>query len=134
MDFSARDILWHVLYDTDIDFMKQVCIPSSRRMAAYGKADGIDVMLRESGALTVVRVIFFILLNIDEELRSTVCSASECRTIMSTKHGRVSQLCPYKADRFFKDLNAKCVPSWMRNETKSITEFLEELRMLYLVS
>lgn len=134
MDFSAKDILWHVLYDTDMELMKQISIPSSKRMAAYGKADGIDTMLSDTKALTVIRVIFFILLNIDEDLRATVCSMEECSKITSTRHGRIVPLCPYKADRFFKDLNAKCVPSWMRNETKSITEFLEELRMLYLVS
>lgn len=132
--FSAKDLLWHVLYDTDVDFMKTFTLPSSQRMAEYGKADGIHTILKDTNALTVVRVIFFILLNIDEELRRIVCSPEECAKITSPKHGSVAVLCPYKADRFFRDLDTKCVHGWMRNETKSITEFLEDLRMLYLVS
>lgn len=135
MDFSAKDILWHVLYDTDIQFIKEIALPSAKRMAAYGNTDGLLNMLdAESSAMTLVRVIFFILLNIDEKFRSDVCSAEYCSKIHSPKHGKVMPLCPYKADRFFRDLNTKCVSSWMRNETKSMSIFLEELRMLYLVS
>lgn len=135
MDFSAKDILWHVLYDTDIEFMKTVSLPSAKRMAEYGKTDGLynmlDTMKTET---TVVRIIFFILLNIDEELRRIVCTAEECSKITSPRHGKIISMCPCKADRFFRDLNTKCVHAWMRNETKSMSEFLEELRMLYLVS
>lgn len=123
-----------MLYDTDVAFMKSILLPSSKRMADYGKTEGIHELLQHTQALTVVRVTFFILLNVDEELRRIVCSAEECSKITSNKHGHVVQMDPYKADRFFRDLNTKCVHGWMRNETKSISEFLEELRMLYLVS
>lgn len=134
MEFSSKDILWHVLYDNDVQFIKSVCLPSAKHMAEYGKTDGLHKLIEKAEALTVVRAVFFILLNIDEDLRKMVCSKEECSRITSPRHGRVAHLCPFKADRFFRDLNVKCVHSWMRNETKSITEFVEELRMLYLVS
>lgn len=133
--FSGKDLLWHVLYDTDIEFMKTISLPSAKRMAEYGKTDGLLKMLESiKTQTTIARVIFFILLNIDEELRRIVCSMEECSKITSPRHGKIMPMCHYKADRFFRDLNTKCVHAWMRNETKSMSEFLEELRMLYLVS
>jgi hypothetical protein len=134
MDFSAKDILWHVLYDTDTAFIKSILLPSAKRMAEYGNTDGLHQLAQQTQALTVMRVIFFILLNVDEELRRIVCSPEECSKITSPKHGKIIQLCPYKAARLFQDINTKCVHVWMRNETKGMSELLEELKMLYLVS
>lgn len=156
MNIQYRDVLWHVLYglcsqdlaaccnlfgdeakdsstEIYIQFIKKLALPSAQRMAEHGKSEDLFNLLKETRALTVCRVIFFLLLNVDEEFRRIVCDAEECSSL-HIGTARVAPLCPYKAERLFRDLDTKCVHAWLRNETKSISIFLEELRMLYLIS
>lgn len=154
MNIQYRDALWHVLYGLDtqdlaaccnivsneqsaadiyISFIKAIALPSAKRMAEHGRSDDLLNLLRDTKALTQCRAIFFLLLNVDEEFRRIVCDPEECLGL-NIGTAKVAPLCPYKAERFFRDLDTKCVHAWLRNETKSISVFLEELRMLYLVS
>lgn len=162
MNIQYRDALWHVLYglsqqdlaaccnilnssssnndehnststDIYISFIKKLALPSAQRMAQHGKSEDLMNLLRDTSALTECRVIFFLLLNVDEEFRRVVCDPAECMGL-NIGTAKVAPLCPYKAERFFRDLDTKCVHAWLRNETKSISMFLEEIRMLYLVS
>lgn len=154
MNSQYRDVLWHVLYGFDehdlaarcniitktsaadiyIPFIKALALPSAKRMSEYGGSEDLMNLLKETKALTECRVIFFLLLNVDEEFRRVVCDPSECSSFTIGGTTKVAPLCPYKAERLFRDLDTKCVHAWLRNETKSISIFLEELRMLYLIS
>lgn len=129
-----RDIVWHVLYDTDMELIRDITLPAARRAeeSSSGSSEIVNFVLHCRN-LTAMRALFFIVLNVDEELREDVCSAEFCKQVW-THHGRPVPLCPYKATRFFQDMEESCIHRWMRNEQCTAASLVDTLIALYLCS
>lgn len=128
-----KDIMWHVLYDNDMDLIRNITLRSAIRMEEYSSGDSeIVTMVKEcTDSLTRLRVLFFLLLNVDDTLREEICSSQFCNSVWTT-HGCPAPVDQYKATRFFQDFGVQCIHSWIRNESKCATYLLDELRMLYI--
>lgn len=129
-----KDILWHVLYDTDIHLVRALTLPAAQRAEASssGKSEIIEYTNLSQG-ITASRALFFLVLNVDEKLRADVCSAQFCDTVW-TAHGIPVPFDPYKATRFFLDIQEACIHPWMRNERCSAADLVESIRELYMCS
>lgn len=130
-----RDILWHVLYDTDMELIRDLTLPAARRAEedSSGSSEIVD-FVNMCKNLTAMRVLFFIVLNVDEQLRADICSKAFCDTAVWTSHGKPAMLDGYKATRFFQDVEEECIHTWMRNEQCTATAMVEKLRVLYTCS
>lgn len=130
-----RDILWHVLYDSDIELIRDITLPATILAEETNSSGTSEIInyVKLCKNMNVMRTMFFIILNIDETLRADVCSPTFCRSVW-TVHGRPTPLCPYKASRFFQDLEETCIHAWMRNERCTTTNMIENLRLLYMCS
>ncbi len=129
-----RDILWHVLYDDDIELIRDITLPSAIRIE--NESSGVSEIVSYvelCKSLSAMRALFFVALNVDEQLRENVCSFPWTSTIW-TCHGKPTPLCPYKASRFFLDLEEACIHPWMRNEHCTAMEMVDCVRMLYTIS
>lgn len=130
-----RDILWHVLYDSDLELIRDITLPSAQRMENEKSSGNSEIIsyVELCKNLTVMRALFFVLLNIDEQLRSDVCSVDFCSRVW-TCHGKPAPLCSFKASRFFQDLETSCIHGWMRNERCTAAVLVENIRILYTCS
>ena len=97
-----QDVLWHVLYDDDLELIRDITLPSVTRIELESSGSSEIVSYVEiCNNLSAMQTLFFIALNADEILRADLCSPTFCSTIW-TCHGRPIPLCPYKATRFFQ--------------------------------
>jgi len=130
-----RDVLWHVLYDNDdIELIRDITLPSAIRLENESSGTSEIVSYVElCKNLSAMKALFFVCLNVDEKLREDVCSSQFCSSIW-TCHGRPIPVCPYKATRFFMDMEEACIHPWMRNEQCTAAEMVDSLRMLYTIS
>lgn len=129
-----RDILWHALYDDDIELLREITLPSAVRIENDSSGVSEIVSYVElCGSLSAMRALFFVALNVDEQLREDICSTSWTSQVW-TCHGKPTPLCPYKATRFFQDLEESCIHPWMRNEQCTAMEMVDCVRMLYTIS
>ncbi len=130
----SKDILWHVLYDTDIDLVRDITLPAARRAEASSSGTSEIVEYTQlSQGITASRALFFVVLNVDETLRANICSQDFCSSVW-TAHGCPAPLQPHKATRFFLDVQDACIHPWMRNEQCSAAELVDSVRELYLCS
>ena len=129
-----KDILWHVLYDTDIELIRDMTIPAALRVHDYsGSESEIVQFVRACQNMSVMRVLFFIILSVDSELREAVVCQERCNLVW-TAHGCPAALCPHKGNRFFTDLTEQCIHRWMRNESNGVDFLIDSIRMTYLCS
>lgn len=129
-----RDLVWHVLYDDDLELTRDITLESAIRLE--NDSSGISEIVSYVELcknLSAMKALFFVCLNVDEKLREDVCSSQFCNKIW-TCQGRPTPLCPYKATRFFLDMEEACIHPWMRNEQCMAAEMVDSLRMLYTIS
>lgn len=129
-----KDLMWHVLYDKDIELIRDITLPAAERAEA-GSSGTSEIVeyVKLCKNLAAMRTLFFVILNIDEQLRADICSADFCRAVW-TSHGSPSAVCPHKATRFFQDIETTAVHPWMRSEQCSAAEFVDIARVLYMCS
>ena len=77
-------------------------------------------------ALSMLRVIFFLLLSKDASMRKKLCEV-QITWFLPT-------LCPHKACVFYENLEGSVIPKWVRDETLGLLEFEDVLRDSYLNS
>jgi hypothetical protein len=129
-----RDIIWHVLYDTDMELIRDLTLPAAKCAETDSSGSSEIVSYVEMCKnLTAMRVLFFIVLNVNEQLRADVCSRPFCDSVWSY-HGKPAPFDGHKATRFFQDVEESCIHSWMRNEQCTATAMVENLRILYTCS
>lgn len=133
-EFRSADIMLHVLFDDDLELVRRICVPSALRVQAESSGP-TNIVRYTRGCLnmTVMRSLFFILLQADPQLRCDVVSAAFCGTVM-TAHGRPAPACPHKATRFFQHMRDDCIHVWLRNGQHSALEMVESIKMLYVCS
>jgi hypothetical protein len=129
-----RDLLWHVLYDDDLELMRHILLqPTRRAQDAASEPTLILHHVRRCANVACMRVLFFCILAADEQLRADITSPAWCSRIWTT-HGKCVHLEHHKAERFYKDLLPECIHRWMRHEEETCSRLVDSLRMLYLCS
>ena len=129
-----KDVVWHVLYDDDIELIRDITMPSALRIENESSGTSEIISYVElCKNLSAMQTLFFVALNADERLREDVCSSDFCATVW-TSHGKPLPVCSYKATRLFQDMEESCIHPWMRNEQCTAAEMVDSIRMLYTIS
>jgi hypothetical protein len=129
-----KDILCHVLYDDDIELIRDLTLPAAQRSEEESSGSSeIVYYVQKCRNLSVMRALFFILLNVDSQLREDVVSSQFCNEVW-TRHGKPVPMCPYKATRFFKTMQNECIHTWMRDERCTAAQMVHNIRSLYICS
>jgi hypothetical protein len=138
--FQHKDILFHVLYGANLDYIGRLIEESVVNIARDYTRAGVssaDHYEGVTGALQLLRPIqgdslhrmqikFMVLLNEDETMRRNISNVS--------KTSLVSSLCPYKAERFYDALSDELIPTWIKDCRISHESFLDSVRASYLCS
>jgi hypothetical protein len=126
-----KDPLMFLLYSGHASNLLSALIAESKRniaseFATCGVRNALEYFAVSSGgtAISMLRVIFFLLLSKDAIMRKKLCEV-QITWFLPT-------LCPFKACCFYESLEGSVIPKWVRNETVGILEFEETLRDLYL--
>jgi hypothetical protein len=82
-----------------------------------------------SDCMHTTRIKLLVLLDQDEGTRRRLCEY--------TSKGVARDwlpVCPQKAARFYAELHDTLIPAWIKDETVSSSEFVDRVRMAYLIS
>jgi hypothetical protein len=123
----------YILYGGDSEFMGQIIRGAMMGIERAHGTDGVRDALRpyapdEDDCLHSLRIKLLVLLDQDEGTRARLC---EYRSPIARDWHPV---CRVKATRFYIDLHESLLPGWVKDETVSASEFVERVRMAYLVS
>lgn len=129
--FQRRDVLFHVLFGANADYIRRLIEESVLNLAReHPASDGVTDALQcmrpdERDGLHHLQIRFFVLLNEDEAMR---------RRLAAIKSHVVAGVCPYKAERFYDALHSELIPGWVRDCRVSHADFVDRLRAAYLCS
>ncbi len=94
-----------------------------------GVTESVQPFLPSSeDCLHSLRIKLLILLNQDERTRRRLCEYT------STAVRNFTPVPEEKANRFFTELHDDLIPNWVKDETITPGEFIESVRMSYLIS
>ena len=123
----------HLLYNGSAESLLRTLIKQSiqniaQEFPTQGVRDALThyFLPKEGVSIATLRAVFFILLNQDSKMHSEICSTRMVSYI--------PELCPYKACRFYDQIRDCVIMEWVKNETITITEFVESLKDSYLVA
>ena len=127
------DWLMYVLYGCDSEFMGQVIRSAAAGIEAEHDTPGVREALKlflpsQNDCMHSLRIKLLVLLDRDEGTRRRLCEYT------STAVQRYSKVCPEKASRFYVELHERLLPDWVKDETISSGEFVDRVRMAYLIS
>jgi len=107
------------------NFLVKQCIHGLSRSS--GMTESLQNMLKMCDqGLDFERAVFLLLLNIDMEMKETICKGFPSENIKG--------LAKEKAASFLQELNIKVVPAWQGNEFKNVNDLVEAARNAYLVA
>lgn len=129
---KRQDVLFHVLYCSDFEYIKQLIEESVIYIAHEYPSAGVHAALQtmrpsERDTLDKLRARFFILLNQDMHMRKRLGKDPGKSCILSN-------VCDFKANRFYDELNNRVIPAFAQDETMSLEAFIESLRDTYICS
>jgi hypothetical protein len=136
--FQYKDILFHVLYGANLDYIGRLIEESAVNIARdYAATTGSTSEEGVTAALQLLRpapgdslhrlqIKFLVLLNEDETMRRNLSHVS--------KTSMVCSLCPHKAERFYDALCDELIPTWIKDCRISHESFLDSVRSSYLCS
>lgn len=137
--FQYKDILFHVLYGANLDYIgrlieesvvniaREYRSPTNSTTGEEGVAGALQLLRpKEGDSLHRLQIKFLVLLNEDETMRRNLSNVS--------KTSMVCSLCPYKAERFYDALCDELIPTWIKNCRISHEFFLDSVRASYLCS
>ena len=128
-----RDWLMYVLYSGDAEFMGQIIRGAIRGVADAQPTEGVRDALRpyapaEDDCLHTLRIKLLVLLDQDEATRVRLCEYS------SPVARDWRPVCRVKATRFYTELHDALLPAWVKDETVTASDFVDRVRMAYLIS
>ena len=128
-----RDWLMYILYTCDSEFMGQVIRTAAEGIQAEHATQGVAEAVRPffpspEDCLHSLRMKLLILLDQDEPTRRKLCQYS------SPVVRNYSPVPTEKANRFYVELHDKLIPDWIKDETVTAGEFVDRVRMAYLIS
>ena len=129
-----NDWLMYILYTCDSGFISQVIQTAAKGIleehaGVAGVSEAVGMFMPVPGdCLHRLRIKLLVLLEKDEGTRRRLCefSSPTVRNYHAVK--------PEKADRFYSDLHERLIPEWIKDETVSAGEFVDRVRMAYLIS
>ncbi len=139
--FQYKDILFHVLYGANLDYIGRLIEESVVNIArdyatstsatsseeGGGVAEALQLLRPVEGdSLHRLQIKFLVLLNEDETMRRNISNVS--------KTSMVCSLCPYKAERFYDALCDELLPTWIKDCFIPHESFLDSVRASYLCS
>jgi hypothetical protein len=113
--------------------MSQIIRSAAAGIEAEHGTPGVSEALKHflpshDDCLHSLRVKLLVLLDQDEGTRRRLCNYT------SKAVQRYTKVCPEKASRFYVDLHEQLLPDWIKNETVTSGEFVDRVRMAYLIS
>jgi hypothetical protein len=128
----CQDILQHLLYSGSAGPMLHALICQSVTNLGNDyptpgvRASLVRYMVPRESSLALLRAVFFVLLNFDCRMRSTLCE----RRLLP----HLPSLCAFKACRFYDQLRDDVLAGWVKDETVGPAELMERLKESYLVA
>jgi hypothetical protein len=137
-NFQRKDILFHVLYGANLDYIGRLIEESvlniAREYPTPASSTGEEGVVgalqllrpKEGDSLHRLQIKFLVLLNEDETMRKNLANVS--------KKSLVSSLCPHKAEYFYDSLSDELIPMWIKDCRIQHEAFLDMVRASYLCS
>jgi len=128
------DWLFYVLYHDDFSFVRQIISTSVKSIqASFNSTPELMGVLEWFGetshdSMHVLRAKLVLLLDQDESTRRVFTSF--CAEACPSRHPLSAQ----KADRFYCQIHDEAIPQWVSNENITLTSFIGDVRMAYLIS
>jgi hypothetical protein len=121
-----RDTLAYVIFRTDTEYIRSMVAESLCRMHQCAPCEFTDFYLLNINTLQkqILKVLFFILLNVDMTLKEYV----------TCNKGTVTPVATNKACRFFTDLRQDIVVEWLKDPQRGNIDFLQSIKELYINS
>ena len=131
--YPHHDWLMYILYSCDAEFLRQIIRGAAISIALTHGTGGIkDALVPyapcDDDCMHTTRIKLLVVLDQDEGTRRRLC---EYKSEIARDWRPV---CPAKANRFYADLHDVLIPDWIKDETISHSEFIDRVRMSYLVS
>ena len=129
-----RDWLMYILYGGDSEFIGQIIRGAMQGIErAHGGAPGVVESLRvysphKHDCLHTLRIKLLVLLDLDEGTRRKLSEYSS--PLARDWH----PVCRVKGTRFYAELHDGLLPGWVKDETINASDFVDRVRMAYLVS
>jgi hypothetical protein len=136
--YPHHDWLMYILYSCDAPFLGQIIRGAmagiAQQHAATKNKEGMAEALAPyspgpSDCMHTTRIKLLVLLDQDEGTRRRLCEY--------TSKGAARDwlpVCPHKAARFYAELHDTLIPAWIKDETVTSSEFVDRVRMAYLIS
>jgi hypothetical protein len=123
----------YILYCCDNEFMSQVIHYAVTSIEEEHDTPGVKESLKPflpspDDCLHGLRIKLLILVDQDEATRRKLCEFT------SPVVRNYTAVPPEKADRFYADLHDNLIPEWIKDETVTPGEFVDRVRMSYLIS
>ena len=127
------DWLMYILYSSDSHFMSQIISTSLANIESEHGTSGIADALRAfepapTDCLHMLRIKLFLLLDQDEATRRRLC------TYTSPLVRNYTPVNAEKAGAFYTELHETLIPDWVKDETIAPGDFVDAIRMAYLIS
>ena len=133
--YPHSDWLMYTIYRCDSEFLGQIIrgavqnIENAHSNNAAGIKDALTLYApTPRDCLHVIRIKLLALLDQDEVTRRKLC---EYKSEVAREWRPV---CPQKAARFYAELHDNLLPAWVKDETVTSSEFVDRVRMAYLIS
>jgi len=131
MSATSKDVIFHILYRDDPGLTMDLCKQATQRIAnTIQDPVPFELLNIANRSPHMARCIFILLLNIDMTLKETVVKPVELPEVGITLPG----LCGYKAPVFFKELDGRIIPNFLRDELKLTIDFEREVQEVYQYS
>ena len=132
--YPHHDWLMYVLYSCDAAFLGQIIRGAMAGIAKQHATDGMLESLApytpgDSDCMHTTRIKLLVLLDLDEGTRRRLCEYTSTGPARDWR-----PVCPDKAARFYAELHDTLIPTWIKDETINSSEFVDRVRMAYLIS
>lgn len=151
--FGRHEFIFHICYGDNKPQMIELISASVERMNSLVHVQELADMARdlrehpEGWAMERVRALFFLLLNVDIQLKEYLCNTSDKELLATALNVDLADLPRTKthdmagsaqADkevlhRFFVDLHKNIVPGWLQCEARKPSELSREVQQCYIV-
>ena len=125
-----KDVLFHVLYGSNRTLVKNLIEECATNIVKENDCEGVKDAIEEMRAgsrdsINMLRVKFFLLLNQDECMRRCLCQNFK-------NYAYMTPLCTNKARGLYDELHDEAIPHFLQDESVSLDEFVNLLRIVYL--
>ncbi len=122
------DIVQYLLFCAPLEFLSIINTECAERMSAkIGYNSPWDMVRMSEGNLQMSRLVCMVFLKTDEEFKNMVLHAD-------LQGYCLNNLCQYKAVNFFEALESRTIENFIRHESVSLIQVMDELQHEYMVA